>query len=299
MSSHRIVGYVVGKTMEVMRKAFPKTVRVETTNHCNASCTFCPRDTIGREKTFMSEELYEKIIDECVEGKCKTVHLHNFGEPLLDKRLPQWVRLAKDRGIPKVKIFTNGSLLSGKMAEGLIDSGLDELKVSIDGVDAKEFDLLRVGLKHSVVMKNVREFRQLRDERGSGPTIIAACCQTSNRNETTQMLDGVVDKIDFATLHNWAGARGILPANVSIRKPCDRLWRTFTILVNGDVALCCLDHSGKEIIGNCQQERIVDIWSNEKYRQLRQLHMQSRQGEMSLCNGCSKAFLVGAANAAA
>ncbi|MBI2480794.1 MAG: SPASM domain-containing protein, partial [Planctomycetia bacterium] len=114
-----------------------------------------------------------------------------------------------------------------------------------------------------------------------------------------EMLDGVVDKVNFGTLHNWAGARGLLPANASLRKPCDRLWRTFTILVNGDVALCCLDHSGKEIIGNCQRERIEDIWNNDRYRQLRQLHMQSRQDEMSLCKGCSKAFLVGVASAAA
>lgn len=297
MAGSKIFSFVVGSTMDAMRKSFPKTVRVETTNHCNAACSFCPRDTIGREKTFMEQDLYEKIVDECVEGKCEVLHLHNFGEPLLDKRLPDWIQLAKDRGIPKVKIFSNGALLTGKMAERLLDAGLDEIKISVDGADAEEFNKLRIGLKHDMVVKNTREFKELRDQRGASTKVVAACCSTTDKGQTVKMLDGVVDDIDFARLHNWAGSRGVF-ANLTVRKPCDRLWRTMTILVNGDVALCCLDHSGKEVLGNCRTDRIEDIWNNDRYRELRNLHKQSRQNEISLCGGCSKSFLIGSAKAA-
>ncbi len=60
--------------------------------------------------------------------------------------------------------------------------------------------------------------------------------------------------------------------------------------MNGDVALCCLDYSGKIVLGNVNDEKITDIWSNEQYRNYRRLHRTSRQEEIPLCSNCSKCF---------
>lgn len=297
MQTLKVFGRVVGGVMEAARSSFPKVVRVETTNHCNAVCTFCPRESIGRKKTFMEQSLFEKLVGECVDGGCRMIHMHNFGEPLLDKRLPERIRYAKDQGIPKVKLFSNGALLSGKMAEGLLECGLDEIKVSIDGSDAEEFNRIRVGLKHDQVVENVREFKRARDEKGRGPRIVAACTTTSDEKKTKAMLKGMVDGIDFARIHNWAGSRNLL-GSFSMRKPCDRPFRTMTVLVNGDVALCCLDHSGRQVLGNCETETLAEIWNNHLYEEIRRKHRESRQDEIPLCSNCSKCFLVGASKAA-
>jgi radical SAM protein with 4Fe4S-binding SPASM domain len=285
-----VASRVMADAMSLYRTKFPRTVRVETTNHCQADCSFCPRSTIGRAKSFMKQELFEKVVRECVEGGCRLMHLHGFGEPLLDKQLPERIRYCKKMGIPRVKIFTNGDLLRGDVAQRLLESGVDEIKISIDGADSKEFNLLRVGLDHSKVLENVKAFRKLRDEvAAEKPTIVAATCQTSNREQTEEMLAGVVDHIDFTRIHNWGGALGERIGQ-RIRKPCDRLWRTFTVLVNGDVSLCCLDYSGKEVLGNVTSDRIADVWNNERYRQLRRLHRDSRQDQIPLCSGCTKCF---------
>lgn len=281
---------LMADAMSLYRGKFPRTVRVETTNHCQADCSFCPRSTIGRAKGFMKQDLFEKVVAQCAQGGCRLMHLHGFGEPLLDKQLPERIQLCKQSGIPRVKIFTNGDLLRGELAQRLLESGVDEIKISIDGADSKEFNLLRVGLDHGKVFDNVKAFRKLRDEAGSTkPTIVAATCQTSNRDQTEKMLKGVVDHIDFTHIHNWGGAMGQLTGQ-KLRKPCDRLWRTFTVLVNGDAALCCLDYSGKEILGDVNQQSITEIWNNQRYRELRQLHRDSRQNQIPLCSNCSKCF---------
>lgn len=289
----KITARLVATALDLMKGSFPRTVRVETTNHCNAACTFCPRESIGREKTFMEQSIYDKIIKECAAGGTKTLHLHNFGEPLLDKKLPDRIAQAKEAGIRKVKIYCNGAFLKGKMAEGLIRSGLDEIKVSIDGADAEEFNRLRIGLNHESTVQNTLAFKQLRDKMNPGgkPTIVAACSQTSNKDQTTKMLKDIVDRVDFARLHNWAGARLWLLGSKKIRKPCDRLWRTFTILVNGDVALCCLDYSGKVLLGNVGEDSIREIWNNQKYQKLRSRHRRSKQHRIELCNDCSKSYI--------
>ena len=59
----------------------------------------------------MDQTLFEQIVDECAVWGCREVHLHNFGEPLLDDRLEDRVRYAKQKGIARVTIFSNGSLL--------------------------------------------------------------------------------------------------------------------------------------------------------------------------------------------
>lgn len=286
----RAVSRIAGDAMDAWLPPFPPSVRIETTNHCQAACTFCPRDSIGRAKTFMEEDLYRSVIAQCVEGGCRTIHVHGFGEPLLDKKLPERIRYAKDAGIKRVKMFSNGALLKGELAQKILDSGLDQVKISIDGSDSKEFNLLRVGLDYDKVLANVIAFRKLRDDAGrEKPRIVAATCQTSNRAQTRRMLAGVVDRIDFTHIHNWGGKLGMLTGQ-RVRKPCDRLWRTFSVLVNGDVALCCLDFSGKEILGNLHREPIVEIWKNARYRQLRKLHRLSQQEQIPLCSNCSKCF---------
>ncbi len=285
-----VMSYVIADTMTLLRQPFPKTVRIETTNHCQADCVFCPRSTIGRAKGNMKQDLFETVVKQCVQGGVRLVHLHGYGEPLIDKQLPERIRYCKEAGIPKVKIFTNGDLLRGDLAQRLLNCGLDEIKISIDGSDGEEFNKLRIGLNHAKVLENVKEFRRLRDQAGrSKPVIVAATCQTSNRDQTKTMLDGVVDRIDFTHIHNWGGALGDAEAR-RVRKPCDRLWRTMTVLVNGDIALCCLDYSGKEVLGNVNDNTMIDIWNNARYNELRQLHRESRQDEIPLCSNCSKCF---------
>ena len=62
------LGYVLAAIVGVFRRKFPLIVRIETTNLCNANCTFCPRESIGREKGFMDQGLYEKIITDCADN---------------------------------------------------------------------------------------------------------------------------------------------------------------------------------------------------------------------------------------
>lgn len=108
-----VASYVIADAMTLLRQSFPKTVRIETTNHCQADCVFCPRSTIGRAKANMKQDVFETVVKQCVEGGTRLVHLHGYGEPLIDKQLADRITYCKDQGIPRVKIFTNGDLLKG------------------------------------------------------------------------------------------------------------------------------------------------------------------------------------------
>ena len=119
--SSKAVCKIVGRAYDLTLGRFPAVVRIETTNACNARCIICPHGDIRRPIRHMDDDLFTRIVDECAACGCREVHLHNFGEPLLDKRLEDRVRYAKNKGLPKVKIFSNGSLLSERRARGLIE----------------------------------------------------------------------------------------------------------------------------------------------------------------------------------
>jgi radical SAM protein with 4Fe4S-binding SPASM domain len=245
-----------------------------------------------RKISTIDNSLFKKIINECKENKCKCVHLHNFGEPLLDKDIFDRIKFAKDAGIKRVKIFSNGSLLDNDKAIKLINSGLDEIKISFDGSSKDEYENIRIPLKFDTVVSNITNLSRLRNSMGSNLKIRVACCSTSSKTKTMEMLEKHVDSFSFGKIHNWgddADKTNILQRN--IRKPCSRIWRTFTILADGTCALCCLDYEGKVILGNVKINSIAEIWKNSKYNYIRDKHTKGEQHKIPACNNCSKSFL--------
>jgi MoaA/NifB/PqqE/SkfB family radical SAM enzyme len=289
--SSRVVCRCIGRMYDLVRGPFPAVVRIETTNACNARCVICPHRQMSRQVRQMDEPLYTRIIDQCAANRCKEIHLHNFGEPLLDKRLEDRVRYAKRKGIAKVKIFSNGSLLSPERARGLVEAGLDEIKISFDGATREEFEGIRQPLQFESVVANVRALVAIRDDVGSSMKIGVACCSTSDRQATMRALEAIVDDFSFGKVHNWASGE-LSTGRSTIRKPCSRLWRTFTILAGGEVALCCLDYDGQSLLGQIDENTTIgDVFVGPRYKEARRRHREARQAELELCAHCTKSFL--------
>jgi hypothetical protein len=290
--SSQLVCRCIGRIYDLVRGPFPATVRIETTNACNARCVICPHRQMTRPIGHIDEALYRRVVDECSRNKCREVHLHNFGEPLLDKRLEEHVRYAKQKGIAKVKIFSNGSLLTPQRAQGLVAAGLDEIKISFDGATREEFEHIRQPLRFDQVVANVQGLVAIRNQFSSSMKIGVACCSTLDRQATMRALERMVDSFSFGKVHNWAS--GDMPAEnkKKVRKPCSRVWRTFTILANGDVALCCLDYDGQSLLGRIDENTSIrDVFDSPAYHEARRRHREARQSEIDLCARCTKAFL--------
>jgi radical SAM protein with 4Fe4S-binding SPASM domain len=284
----RTVCGALGGAMSLVRRKFPPVVRIETTNACNARCIICPHRDMRRPIVCMDETLYRRLIDECSAAGCREVHLHNFGEPLLDKHLDERIRYAKSKGIRKVKIFCNGSLLTADRAKGLIDAGLDEIKISFDGATREEFERIRPPLKFDAVVENISRLVELRNSTGSRMKIHVACCSTTDKQGTMRTLEKIVDGFAFGKIHNWGD--GEQTGRGRRHKPCSRLWRTFTVLANGDVSLCCLDYDGQHLLGRIDERTtIASVWNSPAYDRVRKCHRDARQNEIALCKDCSKA----------
>ncbi len=145
----------------------PLKVYVEPTNACNLACTTCVRHAWDEPEGFMEWATFEAVVDGT--GPGGTVAFMGLGEPLLHPRFLEMVRLAKERGL-RAEVTTNALLLDDVMAAGLLDAGLDQLVVSIDGANAESFGRVRSGASLDRVIENIR---RLHDARGAnyGPSI--------------------------------------------------------------------------------------------------------------------------------
>src|SRR6202050_5260041 len=142
--------------LSVIMEADPVCLYLETTNRCNLLCTTCPRtfETLEPEKD-MSWELFTSIIDQY--PKIARVVLHGIGEPMLVKDLPRMIRYLKDRGV-YVLFNTNGTLLQVKRFQELIDTGLDELRVSLDAADRESYARVRGKDFFNRIVRDVGKF---------------------------------------------------------------------------------------------------------------------------------------------
>jgi MoaA/NifB/PqqE/SkfB family radical SAM enzyme len=143
----------------------PVCVYLEVTNRCNLLCETCPRTFEDLEPPAdMSWELFTQIVDQ-VTGLARAV-LHGVGEPMLVARLPRMIRYLKQRGV-YVLFNTNGTLLRPSKFQELIDTGLDELRVSLDAADAATYKQIRGRDFFARIVRDVRRFVTFQQERGA------------------------------------------------------------------------------------------------------------------------------------
>ena len=184
---HRYFETVQARPLEAT--APPVCLYLEVTNRCNLLCETCPRTFETLEPPAdMSWELFTTIVDQ-VPGVARAV-LHGVGEPMLVAALPRMIRYLKDRGV-YVLFNTNGTPLSPRKHRTVIDTGLDELRVSLDAADAPTFLAVRGKNLFRRIVANVRAFTEL--QRTSGAALPRVSLWLTGLRETIAQLPAFVE----------------------------------------------------------------------------------------------------------
>lgn len=169
-------------------EAPPVCLYLEVTNRCNLLCETCPRTFETLEPPAdMSWALFTKIVDQ-VPNVARVV-LHGVGEPMLVRALPQMVRYLKDRGT-YVLFNTNGTLMQPKRFQELIDTGLDELRVSLDAADRASYLKVRGKDYFDRIVRDVGKF--IAFQKSTGATTPKVSLWLTGLKETVDQLPAFV-----------------------------------------------------------------------------------------------------------
>ena len=240
-------------------------VEIESINRCNGTCAFCPANKFVdiREKQLMDFELYTRIVDQLSEMSYSGFFTpFSNNEPLLDERIVQFVKYAKER-LPYayVYLYTNGTLLTIKKFKELI-AYLDELV--IDNYSS-ELTLIRpcreiknyIDEHHELTKKvtiNIRKPDEILTSRGG---------DSPNRNR----------------VQTYDDAKCALP------------FRQIVIRPDGKVSLCCNDPYGKYTLGDLTKQSLVDVWFGDEYNKIRAALLNGRK-HLKSCKHCDSFILL-------
>ena len=148
----------------------PRSIYIEPTSRCNELCQQCPRTLLSREDDRdLSFDQFRYIVDQF--PVLERVVLHGLGEPLLNKDLSRMIQYLKARGT-YVLFNSNGILLNEKRGQALIDAGLDECRLSMDGATRETYARVRGVDVFDKIWRNMRAFTALQEaQHASKPAV--------------------------------------------------------------------------------------------------------------------------------
>lgn len=136
-----------------LAERLPTSIYLEVTNRCDSRCQTCvrtfrtvepPRDVTLADARRIAEQF--PALDRVV--------LHGIGEPLLNRDIFAIVRVFTSRGA--TVLFNSDAIsLTGARAGRLMESGLDELRVSMDAATRSTYEKLRGVDQFDRVVANV------------------------------------------------------------------------------------------------------------------------------------------------
>lgn len=238
---------------------------------CNRRCTFCPVSEDYYKKHglrgVMKKSLYEKLIGDLASIEYAGMILFSGEcEPLLHKRLADWIGTTKQR-LPNVtiEVNTNGDLLNLDELNSLFASGLDTISISMyDGPhQVDHFESLR---KNAMLSKKQILLRRRYEVDGDYGMVMSNRGGLINNDDYTSTSE---EEVDFP-----------------IKKNC---YYPFYYLVadgSGNVTMCSHDWGKKYVCGNFSETHIFDIWVNDRLKEARK-KLSNCDRSLPSCDRCN------------
>jgi MoaA/NifB/PqqE/SkfB family radical SAM enzyme len=143
----------------------PVEAYFEVANRCNSKCATCPLTFSPQEAARqLGLDEFKTLVAQLPD--LRRAVLQGIGEPLLNPDLAAMIRHLKERGV-YVVFNTNAVLLTRRRQVELIGSGLDELRVSLDGSTPETYRRVRGIPGFERVVANVGQMVRTRRELGA------------------------------------------------------------------------------------------------------------------------------------
>jgi MoaA/NifB/PqqE/SkfB family radical SAM enzyme len=297
------------KLEEVIPLDTPFVVFVDPSDACNFKCRFCPtsdRDlmkSVGRPWKQLSFELFKKIADDMTQfsNKVEVLRLYKDGEPLLNKRLADMIKYAKDVGASKrIDTTTNAALLTKERGKAIAEAGLDRINISIYGVSNEHYiNFSGVKLEFERVLANVRDFYEIR---GQCEMLVKVNGDSLNEVEKQIFLDQFGDYSDKIyiehTMSCWPEFElngvevnknaGIYGQEIKEVNACPYPFYAMAVNSDGLVSICFLDWGRKLNIGDANDTPLLKVWTGEKMRAYQKMFLEGRRKEHPVCGNCGQ-----------
>jgi radical SAM protein with 4Fe4S-binding SPASM domain len=302
--------------LDILPLSKPFTVLIEPTSLCNFRCVQCfqsleEENYFSRNIGHMPLERFGRVIQQLVDWpgpKLKVLKLSLYGEPMANRDFSEMLGIAaKSKVADRIEVTTNASLLTEKMAEHLVASQLDYLRVSIYATNQEAHEAVtgnKIGIdriwNNLMTLKRVKErfnsqrpfvtCKKLDDFSSDNEYFLSQYSAVSDETFIDKPHGWVkADKIDFIKRYYSEGSKVALDdmrSRSSERTACPMPFTTMAVRSDGSVSPCCVDYAGGTNIGHVDASSLQSIWESQGWLDFQKMQLEGRQYENASCSSC-------------
>jgi radical SAM protein with 4Fe4S-binding SPASM domain len=286
----------------------PFTLNIFPTNSCNFRCNYCAQSlgasNLKERYNFLPETMSVDTLKIAVEQakafseKFKLVSMMGHGEPLVNPNLSKMINIVKMASIAdRIDVITNASLLTKEKGIELIESGLDVIRISLQGLSSKKYrDISNVDINFDEFIDNISYFHKNKKN-----------CKVFVKVMDISLLEGEEEKF-YKTFENISDRMyiervkpvydGVLyNENVTEvntdrygnvhekRHVCPQPFYMLSLWPNGDVAPCDGIYKANTL-GNIHNENMLNMWNSKSLKKFCIMQLKNDRYRHDACNKC-------------
>lgn len=242
------------------------------------------------------------------------VHALTFyfqGEPFLNPDFLNMVKYASENGLYTIT-STNAHYLNAETAKATIESGLDKLIISIDGVEQSSYAKYRVGGQLEKVIAGTEYLlAQRRLLKVKHPRVVWQFIVFKHNEHEIDAVRKLarekgVDAVQIKTaqVYHFEGADELIPRKKNYSRyikdatgkwriknrmlnQCWRMWQSCVVTWDGGLVPCCFDKDAKHKLGDLKVQPFTTIWFGEAYQRFRKAILKGRS-QIDICTNCTE-----------
>jgi organic radical activating enzyme len=210
------------------RSLSARSIQIECTTRCNLKCTMCEIAYWTEKGGDLRFDSLERMVEHL--PGLRRVDLTGVGESLMNRDFLRGVELLKSKGI-YITLNDNFTLMTERTARKIVDLGLDQILLSLDGATKVTYESIRVGANFEMVLANARGLTRIKRELGKRkPEFkINTVVSLTNYKELTGIVElardlgvGMVSMVNIITFGDTAGLG--TESSAKSGKPTIRRW---------------------------------------------------------------------------
>ncbi len=152
----------------ITMRQLPIHIQLEPTTYCNLNCKACTRLKYLQHFQHLSTDRFKLIVEQIRPLK---ISLSGGGEPFMHPHLFEMIHLTKINGC-SINTTTNCTLLTPEICSQIVKSGLDLLKISIDGASRETYQKSRREDRFKQVIEGIQALTTAKKQHGSSTPFI-------------------------------------------------------------------------------------------------------------------------------
>jgi len=296
---------------------FPLFLHIELNQTCNYKCPHCiigNPDEVSRlynKKENLTFKQYKKIVDEGADHNCPSITAQGDNEPFLIKNMEEYIHYAHKKGFIDIMTNTNGSPITARRSQKILDSGLTRIRFSLDAFTDETYKKVRVGaIDLDIVKKNIFTFLDLKEKGNYKLPVVGVsfCKLKQNEHELEDFKNYWKDKVDLVSIQtfvpptqNKKAYLDFYPEDQFYDKEnkdfkCNQPFQRIQIR-NNEMFPCCyslvMGDKGTNnyknfVLGNINETSIHEAWNGKKMTKLRQIQIEGKYEKNPTCAMCVK-----------